>query len=125
MKFNAVAVVVWLLLLGALGAWVYLDYRSVTPTIPTVTAPVTPPAVVPEKPAPVVKPTPRAAPPAKKVARRNPDPRCKDVPTEAYRHPVDVVIEAARRAGMYHPRSWTGSGGALIGRKLSFPSWKA
>lgn len=109
MKFNVLAVAIWVFLLAALGCWVYLDHRPV-PTPPVVTAPVTPPVVA-SPPVVVSIPTPKAepapavtpptpvkrAPPVKKVVHRNQDPRCKDVPTEAYRHPVDVVLAAARR----------------------------
>lgn len=115
MKFNVVAVAFWILILAAVGWMVYEGNRPVpTKSTPVVTAPVTPPVVasppavtpVPGTEAkPKAEPAPAAthpthekrAPPVKKVVHRNQDPKCRDVPTEAYRHPADVVIAAARR----------------------------
>lgn len=110
MQFNALAVAIWVSIIAAIGWLVYEGNRPVpTTSTPVVTAPVTPPVVasppvvsVPTpkaEPAPAVAPpTPvKRAPPVKKVVHRNQDPKCRDVPTEAFRHPVDVVLAAARR----------------------------
>lgn len=113
MKFNVVAVAFWILILAAIGWMVYEGNRPVsTKSTPVVTAPVTPPVVAsPPVVVPVAVPTPKAepapaatpptrekrAPAVKKAVHRNQDPKCRDVPTEAFRHPVDVVLAAARR----------------------------
>lgn len=67
----------------------------------------TPPPVTRPAPPPVTRPAPRPKQKAKQKRRQtrfvprpiNLSPGCRDVPPEAYRHPLDVVEQAARRMG--------------------------